>query len=102
MTTELFKVYLDKVIKKRVGGIFSPQTLVLLDQATSHKVADVEMIPNCNGLLLPAGCTSLVQPLDVVINKPFKSYMRRQWKAWFEVPEEQQELTKKGNRKRVS
>jgi len=29
--------------------------------------------------IIPGGCTSKLQPLDVAINKPFKSYMRKSW-----------------------
>jgi hypothetical protein len=31
---------------------------------------------------IPGGCTSLCQPVDVGVNKPFKSRMRNQWDAW--------------------
>ena len=31
---------------------------------------------------IPAGCTSLVQPIDVVIGKPFKDRVRSEWWDW--------------------
>jgi hypothetical protein len=31
---------------------------------------------------IPGGCTSLCQPVDVGINKPFKNRIRDQWEAW--------------------
>ena len=31
---------------------------------------------------IPGGCTGLTQPLDVGINKPFKSRVRVLWEEW--------------------
>ena len=31
---------------------------------------------------IPGGCTSLCQPVDVGVNKPFKSRMRHLWEVW--------------------
>ena len=35
-------------------------------------------------IYIPAHCTSLAQPLDVGVNKPFKDRIRQKWKDWFE------------------
>lgn len=102
MTTELFKVYMEKIVRRRTGGIFLPQTLLIMDRAASHKVEEVENIQNTHAVLLPGGCTSLIQPLDVALNKPFKDRMRSQWKRWLDIPAAEQQLTKSGNRQRVS
>ncbi|GFX42436.1 DDE-1 domain-containing protein [Trichonephila clavipes] len=32
--------------------------------------------------VIPGGLTSLVQPLDVCINKPFKQNLKQQWNMW--------------------
>ena len=29
--------------------------------------------------VIPGGLTSICQPLDVAINKPFKDYLRQEW-----------------------
>ena len=32
--------------------------------------------------VIPGGCTSVLQPLDVCLNKPFKVHMRQKWSEW--------------------
>ena len=32
--------------------------------------------------VIPAGLTSLCQPLDISINKPFKDNLRKEWHEW--------------------
>jgi DDE superfamily endonuclease len=31
---------------------------------------------------IPGGCTSLCQPIDVGIGKPYKNRMKNQWENW--------------------
>ena len=102
MTEEVFSEYIDSIIMKRAETIFSPPSLLIMDQATPHKTEVVQCINNMQSLLLPAGCTLLVQPLDVSLNMPFKSYMREFWKNWIDLPEDQHVLIKQGKRQRVS
>lgn len=102
MTESLFNGYMEKIGKQRPGGIFNPSSLLLMDQAKSHKISAAEKIKNMRSLLLPAGCTSLVKPLDVSVNKLVKCHMRRIWKEWMCLPEEQHLLTKNRKRQRVS
>ena len=35
-------------------------------------------------VIIPGGCTSVVQPLDVSLNKPFKCHIRVDWLAFME------------------
>lgn len=102
MTFPLFEEYVEEIIKKRTGAIFSPPALLLMDKAASHSVDTAKKVNNMECVLIPGGCTSLVQPLDVSLNKPFKSSMRSQWKEWMDQLEANQEFTKAGKRKRVS
>jgi len=37
---------------------------------------------NISHVLIPGGCTSKIQPLDVCLNKPFKAYIRGAWEEY--------------------
>jgi len=53
----------------------------LLDAASGHKTADVKEIFKKQGTMLamiPGGLTSKLQPLDISVNKSFKSKVRNQ------------------------
>ena len=38
----------------------------------------------CNAelVIIPGGCTSIVQPMDKCINHPFKQRVREHWQEW--------------------
>lgn len=59
--------------------------LVLLDKCSSHLKPSVsKLINDDRGFIdfIPADCTSLVQPLDLVINKPFRDKPRELFEQW--------------------
>ena len=39
---------------------------------------------NTVSVVIPAGCTSVVQPLDVLLNNPFKRCVHAEWLAFME------------------
>ena len=48
--------------------------------AASIEIAQCEC--NADVVIIPGGCTSIVQPMDRCINKPFKDSMRVSWEEW--------------------
>ena len=76
MNDQLFLRYIEEHLVPVLGG---HPTLFALDLMGSHKTSGVldklrshNIIPS----LIPGGCTSLIQPLDVSIYKPFKEILR--------------------------
>ena len=45
--------------------------------------------------VIPGGLTSIVQPLDVCLDKPFKDLIRIEWNKW--LMEGEKTFTKGGN-----
>jgi len=58
--------------------------LLLLDQCSTHKKPSISQSLKTNTSLdyIPAGCTSIVQPLDLSINKPFKDSLKKLFEEW--------------------
>ena len=62
-----------------VGG---RPALLCLDKFSGHlteAVKDALVKGGTKLLVIPGGCTSVLQPLDVSVNKPFKSFIRQSW-----------------------
>ena len=76
MNDQLFLQYIEQHLIPALGG---RPSLFAIDLMGSHKTpAVLEKLRAHNILpsLIPGGCTSLLQPLDVAINKPFKEMIR--------------------------
>ena len=61
------------------------QRLLVLDEYRVHKSQEVRETAEgkkTDIVYIPGGCTSLAQPLDVSINKPFKAHIRQLWEQW--------------------
>ena len=77
--------WIKEVWNVRPGGLRKERSLLVWDQFRSHLmesvVANVRE-QNTDIAVIPGGLTSLVQPLDVSINKLFKDMMRKEWNEW--------------------
>ena len=60
-------------------------TLLILDSFSAHITNDVKTSweeINTVPIVIPGGCTSKVQPLDLCLNKPFKAFVRKHWSEY--------------------
>ena len=64
------------------------RTLLIIDSFSAHEDQDFTSEANKKNvdvLFVPGGCTSKVQPLDVCLNKPFKSLLRCCWVEYIDA-----------------
>lgn len=76
MNNNLFLKYIQLYLIPALGN---RPSLFAMDMCSSHKTSTVLQTLRQHKIvstLIPAGCTSLVQPLDVSINKPLKARIR--------------------------
>ena len=76
------KIWIKKVWQARPGGFANTQSLLVWDSFSAHLTDIVKQQLHENKTataVIPGGLTSLVQPLDVCLNKPFKD---RLWEKW--------------------
>lgn len=96
-------IWLDQCWKRRPGGGYvNARSLLVWDQFRAHLVDSVKRKTkrtyNTDIAVIPGGLTSVLQPLDVSVNHPFKVRLRELWSAW--MASGAPELTKAGNFKR--
>ena len=95
MTVEEYHRWLVPVYRKE-----GDRHLLIVFSYKPHKSEDSVRVAKerCNSdvLIIPGGCTSIVQPMDKCINKPFKESMRGSWQTWML---QDRTLTKAGNLK---
>ena len=98
MTAEEYQHWLVHVYGKE-----SQRRLLIVDSYKPHQTVDSikKVKDSCNSdvIIIPGGCTSIVQPMDKCINRPFKEYMRASWQEWMR---QDRAKTKKGNLKQPS
>jgi len=82
------KAWMDEAMMLEwIDLVWEPATegqraMLILDSFSAHitpavkqRLKEINTVP----VVIPGGCTSKVQPLDVSLNKPFKSYVHRYW-----------------------
>ena len=82
-TNDIMLDWIDKVYKPYIfKDPLLGSSLLIIDKASSH-ICD-EVIESCtenymNISILPAGTTSVLQPLDISINKIFKTFIKEKY-----------------------
>lgn len=94
--------WLEKVWSNRKGAVFKKPSMLVWDSFQAHLTEAVK--EKCRQLntavaVIPGGLTSILQPLDVCLNKSFKDRLRQKWIQW--MASEDKPLTKGGNLKKV-
>ncbi|KAI2495445.1 hypothetical protein MHU86_19077 [Fragilaria crotonensis] len=86
MDERVMHLWIERILKPYVDqappGIVP---LLLLDSYRCHMMkSTVNAIEDLGVEVehIPGGCTSLCQPVDVGVNKPFKSRLRKLWEEW--------------------
>ena len=82
MNESLMLCWAKEVLLKHTKG---KHCLLLLDSFHAHiteKVTKFLQKSNVSTAVIPRGCTSKVQPLDVCINNPIKDTIRGEWEAF--------------------
>ena len=77
---KIWKPYVDKVTEE--VGLTDTASLLVLDCFKGHTTDAVKETlekMNTKAPIIPGGCISKVQPLDVCVNKPFKQLLRASW-----------------------
>ena len=75
MDAERMKTWIEKVWHSRRGGLGRRRSLLVCDMFEAHVTESVKIAltrENTNLVVIPGGLTSILQPLDVSLNNPFK------------------------------
>jgi transposase-like protein len=76
MNEQEMTYWIEKIWTKRAARLSNPRSLLVLDSFSAHIVDSVKnrfMEKNTNIAIIPGGLTSRLQPLDVSVNKSFKT-----------------------------
>jgi hypothetical protein len=99
---DLVKEWMNCVWMKRSSGFFKKpsktQSLLIYDACRAHLTEEVKAAVQKHTELavIPGGLTKYLQPLDISVNKAFKTKMREYWDKWM-IDENMVSLTKGGN-----
>ena len=101
MDTDQMKVWIDKVWRWQFGGLM--KSLLVYDAFEAHVTDRVKALfkrERTDLAVIPGRLMSILQPLDVSLNKPFKDGVCRQWMQW--MAEGIHEITATGRQKKAS
>ena len=77
--------WIKEVWDRRPGSLLKPKSMLVWDMFKSHLTESTKSAlrsVKTDMAVIPGGLTSILQPLDVSINKPFKDCMRKKWNEW--------------------
>ena len=104
---ELMEDWMKNVFLKRPSEFFAKtpkeKCLLIYDSCTAHLTPEVKtVVENHTKLaIIPGGLTKFLQPLDISVNKSFKSHLRNSWEIWM-GNDEMISITKGGNRRKAT
>ena len=81
--------WLKIVWSHRPGAFLNQPSVLVLDALKGHvtdSVKDQLCKMKTELLVIPGGMTSVLQPMDISINKPFKDRLRQQYLTWIVDP----------------
>lgn len=104
MDNDVMNLWLSSCYVKRPGGFFrQSKCLLVLDSMRAHisditkdRIKATDSIP----AVIPGGLTKILQPLDISVNKCFKTEMRKMWESWMSTGEKS--FTNTGRIRRAS
>ena len=91
-------IWIRKIWSRALGHLNRKQSMLVWDQFSSHLTEKVKRRlaeEKTTQAVIPGGLTGILQPLDVCLNKPFKTQMRTLWHDW--MSQGKGRLTAKGN-----
>ncbi|KAL0278423.1 UNVERIFIED_CONTAM: hypothetical protein PYX00_000251 [Menopon gallinae] len=103
MSSEEVTTWLREVWEKRPRSSADGSAVLLLDAAIEHRAESVESC--CRSMrtvpcVIPDGLSSKLQPLEISVNRSFKSNLRECWEKW--MVKGFKSFTKNGSMKRAS
>ena len=103
MCEQLMLDRLNEIWRKRKGAFFIPSGALIMDSMRAHLMDSVKeeaRKASATLAIIPDGLTKILQPLDLTMNKSFKSHVRKHWENWMATGTH--EYTKSGKRKKAS
>ncbi|GBB89805.1 hypothetical protein RclHR1_16600001 [Rhizophagus clarus] len=85
MDSNLMMDYVDYINESRTDSESKFPMIIVYDSFKEHLEESVKKKFHENGIdlaVIPGGLTSICQPLDVAINKPFKDNLHKEWHLW--------------------
>ncbi|GFV65119.1 pogo transposable element with KRAB domain [Trichonephila clavipes] len=85
MNEQIMLSWLQTIRRKCKNSFFRPKAFLIMDSMKSHVSENVKNALKSTSAkiaIIPAGLTKKLQPLDIGINRSFKSKVRKLWDQW--------------------